>query len=43
MPKGVGEQAGNPSARKTKGIGEQAVKPKGRKKTPIKTVAKKKT
>jgi hypothetical protein len=42
MPKGVGEQAGNPFAAKAKGIGEKAVKPEAKKKTPIKTVAKKK-
>jgi hypothetical protein len=33
MPKGVGEQAGNPFAKKAKqGVGEQAAKPKAAKK-----------
>ena len=44
MPKGVGEQAGNPFAKNAKkGVGEQAAKPSAKKKTPIKMVAKKKT
>jgi hypothetical protein len=33
MPTGVGEQAGNPFAKKAKkGVGEQAAKPKAKKK-----------
>jgi len=43
MPKGVGEQTGNPFAKKAaKGVGEQAAKPKVKKKAWIKAVAKKK-
>ena len=43
MPVGVGEQTGNPFAKKAKkGVGEQAAMPKAKKKTPIKAAAKKK-
>ena len=42
MPKGVGEQAGNPFAKNAEGVGEQAAKPKAKKKSADQDVAKKK-